>query len=139
MNKNFLNGYIPAIVWASFILILTSIPTLSAPSLGIDFEDKLYHFIVYFVFGLLLARAGMQRQNSRMTVGLFYAFLMGTTFGVLDELHQTFIPGRTCDFWDATADAIGILAGVLVFKLTSTFFFQKEKLLQDIFNKNMPE
>ena len=36
---------------------------------------------------------------------------LGILYGVTDELHQVFVPGRFCDFFDGLADALGVLAG----------------------------
>jgi VanZ family protein len=35
----------------------------------------------------------------------------------LDELHQLFIPGRSCDILDWTADTAGVIIGVIIMTL----------------------
>jgi VanZ family protein len=44
-------------------------------------------------------------------------------YGVLDELHQQLIPGRSCDINDWIADMIGVSIGLIILKL-----FLKKKL-----------
>ena len=39
--------------------------------------------------------------------------LLATLFGVTDEIHQYFVPGRQADVFDVVADAVGALAGAL--------------------------
>jgi len=34
-----------------------------------------------------------------------------TLYGILDEIHQYFVPGRSADVYDALADASGALLG----------------------------
>ena len=41
----------------------------------------------------------------------------GTAYAASDELHQLFVPGRSCQFRDVCIDSAGVLAGVLVFSL----------------------
>jgi VanZ family protein len=74
--------------------------------------DKLVHAGIFGIFGLLLAWAlsepGEHPGWGRMAV----AFLIGALGGVLDEIHQVFVPGRRADIWDAAADMAGAAAGV---------------------------
>jgi VanZ family protein len=42
-------------------------------------------------------------------------------FAVSDEIHQSFVPGRTASFMDIGLDLIGILFGLWVFKLLGMF------------------
>jgi VanZ family protein len=41
------------------------------------------------------------------------AVLAGSLYGVTDEWHQSFVPGRTPAADDLVADAVGSLAGAL--------------------------
>ena len=38
--------------------------------------------------------------------------MIGMCYGVSDEWHQSFIPGRVASIWDALFDAVGIAAAV---------------------------
>ena len=42
------------------------------------------------------------------------AWLAGTLYAVTDEIHQSFVPGRSCELRDMGIDSCGVLAGVLV-------------------------
>jgi len=105
----------PACIWGLTILILTSIPSPRIPTFGIKIEDKFYHLIIYFVFGLLIMRERVRYRRSRRIAGSIQTLLFGLLFGIADEFHQYFIPGRSCDPWDATADFLGIAMAVVVF------------------------
>jgi VanZ family protein len=39
------------------------------------------------------------------------AIIISTLYGVSDEYHQVFVPGRTFEYLDIAADAIGSVAG----------------------------
>jgi len=46
-----------------------------------------------------------------------HAWLIGTAYAVTDEIHQYFVPGRSCEFRDICIDMIGVLAGVLIMRI----------------------
>ena len=98
-----------ALAYAVLILIFSSIPDLSPPQLGFEYQDKFYHFIEYSIFSVLLffALLNSQRDFLRKNV-LLISLLIGASFGILDELHQKFIPGRQADILDFTADFVGV-------------------------------
>lgn len=43
------------------------------------------------------------------------AFCIG--FAALDELHQSFVAGRVCDYHDVMIDSIGILIGIILIRI----------------------
>ena len=45
------------------------------------------------------------------------SWLVGTLYAVADEVHQYFVPGRSCELRDIGIDSCGVLAGVLVVSL----------------------
>jgi len=98
-----------ALAYAILILIVSSIPDLSPPQLGFEYQDKLYHFIEYAVLSVFLffALLNSSKDFLRKNV-LLISLLIGASFGILDELHQKFIPGRQADVLDFTADFVGV-------------------------------
>ena len=45
------------------------------------------------------------------------SWLVGTLYAVTDEVHQFYVPGRSCELRDIGIDSCGVLAGVLVVSL----------------------
>ena len=41
-----------------------------------------------------------------------FLFAVGVSIGALDELLQSYVPGREMDLYDWFADAVGVAAGV---------------------------
>jgi len=114
-REQFVRWKLPAILYGLFILFLTSYPTLETPSLGVDWQDKIYHFGAYLVFGFLMARAFTEnRLNGRRQL-FFKSFLFATLFAIFDEIHQLFIPGRSGEVLDACADIGGVLLAHFLF------------------------
>lgn len=45
------------------------------------------------------------------------AFIFSAVYGLMDEYHQSFVPGRTVDFYDFLADCGGALLYTAIFWL----------------------
>ena len=41
-------------------------------------------------------------------------WLIGTAYAVTDEIHQYFVPGRSCEIRDVVIDSCGVLVGALI-------------------------
>ena len=112
MNRTFWKTYWPPLAWAAVLFVQSSIPNVSAPIKLTKWDDKWIHAVIYFPLGFLLLRALRQSHPHRATAWLFcLTFLLGTTYGISDELHQYFVPGRFSDWRDVLADAIGVVLG----------------------------
>jgi VanZ family protein len=83
-------------------------------------DDGIAHVGMYMVLGLLLRRACLRsgRQLLSGSPGLS-TFVIGWAYGVCDELHQAFVPGRTPEIYDVAMDAVGILIGIAAGRLVS--------------------
>ena len=104
--------WLPPILWAAFILILTSIPGSHIPVLPIRNFDKVVHLTIYGVLGWLTARAWM--NGSRALAVAMLAIAAISLFGAMDEWHQQFIPQRSMDILDWAADTTGATAGIVL-------------------------
>ncbi len=121
MNKKFnhiLRYQFPAILWAVFIFIASSIPAKYLPSQTFFAFDKIVHITLFFIFGLLVYRA-LEPVNDSGNLNLariFFSIAIVIFYGIMDEIHQGSVPGRTLDTYDALADTVGgLLAGVLIY------------------------
>ena len=125
-NNNFLKYYLPFIAYALLVILVSSIPRLPEPDLGISFLDKIAHFLEYFIFSLLGLRA-IDKLSLRYNTTIRYTLfgLFSIVFAALDEWHQIFIPGRQTDFFDFVFDSFGLIMGIIFFGS----FFNKEKHL----------
>ena len=102
--------------WATMVLIfvLSSISGLGPIPGGVD--DGVAHALQYAVLAALLLRglAGARWRGVRVRAAAL-AVLLATLYGVIDEAHQWFVPGRTAEVTDLVADALGaaVAAGVI--------------------------
>lgn len=115
-KKKFL--YLPLGLYWLLIFILTSIPGDHIPKL-FGVSDKIKHFGAYFVLAILLNfTLYIQSRFPLLSKKSFhFTFLITLIYGVIDEVHQIFIPGRAFDWWDLVADVLGSLVGILLVKL----------------------
>ncbi len=112
MNKRLINifkAFAPATLWAIVIYIFSAQEVLPGLSLSIsDFLlKKTAHIFVFAVLYLLmlkgfssLGEAPIKAWKKTMFICLMYA--------IIDELHQTIVPGRTGTVRDVGYDFLGI-------------------------------
>ena len=99
-----------AISWAGVIFYLSSQPSIDMPSF-FPGQDKLFHMVEFGVLGFFLM-GGMKTTSSGYRTGqIWFVVVLVMLYGLLDEFHQYFVPGRTMDIYDALADAAGGLLG----------------------------
>jgi hypothetical protein len=73
-------------------------------------QDKLLHAIAFAGLGAVLVRTlRLAGVPPRAWVAL--ATIAASAYGLLDEWHQSFVPGRSPDPRDWIADTLGALAG----------------------------
>jgi VanZ family protein len=99
---------------AAYCLLIFVQSSFPSPDMGPELpgQDKLIHLAAYAVMGYLACRALATLPRIPGTFVLFIAgFLFATVFGLSDEWHQSFVPGRMADGWDLLADAAGALLG----------------------------
>lgn len=104
----------PTIAWAILLFVLSSIPNLAFPVQFFSWDDKIHHAAAYTPLGFLLLR-GMVGTGECRRKDWRLAILIGVLYGVSDELHQYFVPGRFMDWTDALADAVGVALGSGIF------------------------
>ena len=102
--------FLPALIWMGVIFYFSSRQTtgIGGDSYWLRFVIlKTFHLIEYAVLVVFLVFAIKKYQWS-MLIAYFY--------GISDEIHQYFIPGRTSRFQDTFFDLAGILIGLFIFK-----------------------
>ncbi|MBI4832086.1 MAG: VanZ family protein [Candidatus Lindowbacteria bacterium] len=103
---------IATIAYCSFLFYLSSIPSFPVPP-PFPYFDKLVHFCLFgglsatLAVGLHRARHEYNHKTLFVVPVVFSAF-----YGLSDEIHQVFVPGRTFAVSDIAADALGSAAAV---------------------------
>lgn len=107
--------WLPVLLWAAFIFLLSSMPHPPSPGPSFPMKDKLGHWALYCVFGWLIAQALRRGHNLTLPKTFALAILIGSAYGASDEFHQRFVPHRSCDVMDWLADTLGTSAAAAAF------------------------
>lgn len=121
------------VVYAGIIFYVSS---LSQPlaQVGLPFSlppgmDKLIHLGQYAVLCFLLCRAVDASMGGTQTPlsaagynALVICFLCTTLYALSDEIHQLFVPPRSCDGFDLAADAAGAAAIAMLWPIATARF-----------------
>jgi len=94
------------VAWALFLFLQSASPDAGGLlSIFPDVSDKVAHAVAYAVLaGFLTLGTGRPAL----------AVALSVAYGVTDEIHQAFVPGRTPDVLDLAADAVGAMVGAAV-------------------------
>jgi VanZ family protein len=112
-----LRDIVPLIFWMTLIFML------SAQSRLIKIEDaadekifyKTAHFVAYAILAWLWWRALAPQRQAAWSV-LLLAFVLTALYGISDEVHQRFVPGRHGQVADVLFDAAGAWAMILLIR-----------------------
>ena len=145
-TQPFSKNWLPVYGYAALIFFLSSLPR--GPKIPtIRIVDWVLHMIEYALFGLLLLRAFVRSKNpiklkdaklgdtkldnpkpddlrlddltlNRLAV---LTVLIATVYGITDELHQYFVPGRMMSGFDMLANFLGSSVVVLTVLVLSKY------------------
>jgi VanZ family protein len=108
--------WVPVVLWMAAVFSVSSLPSSRLGRL-VRTPDWITHPLEYAVGGALVCRAlvsGPGRAPSvRATVA---AALLTTAYGVTDEYHQSFVPGRSADPADVAKDFAGAATAALLYR-----------------------
>ena len=115
MPRRRLIAWLPAVAYMLLIWVLSSMPQQFKVDF-IPFRDKGIHFVEYGALAALLAHAMRGTWPEWRFRGVFFAsWSITVLWGLLDEIHQAFVPGRVPDVRDVIADAMGGLLGAVIY------------------------
>ena len=109
--------WIPAVFIGCCSWYLSSKPNVPMPDF--NFSDKLVHLVYFaaFAFFTALAFFGIKAPENKdaWVKRIFLPALVISLYGIIDEIHQSFVPGRSPSFFDWCADTIGAIMGSVLF------------------------
>ena len=119
MKKCFIISVSMLILYMGIIFWFSSLPSeqlIPESALGLAISSSVKHVIVYAILGLQMSLVIVQVSNKTFQT-FFYAFTLASCYGVLDEIHQSFVPSRYCTFFDVVSNIGGSIIGVFVWFL----------------------
>ena len=78
---------------------------------------KVAHFLEFTALGFCLLPAIGENIFPRIKRRFLIAGAIGFLYAISDEVHQIFVPGRSCEFRDMCIDFAGIVLGILIARL----------------------
>mgnify|MGYP004566601119 FL=1 len=130
MSKNKISLLL-VILWMIFIFIMSSFDATSSSNQSnfivdiitsiINIKDigllsfiirKLAHFTEYFILGILVINF-ITRYDKKIIIAILLCIIYATS----DEIHQIFVPGRSCQITDIMIDSLGSIMGIYLYKL----------------------
>ncbi len=131
MKKNFTTflKWLPALLIFMISFYLSSQPIIQKmPSF--PFADKIVHFICFGGLAFWVA-FGCNISGFRLKEIILPSFIV-SFYGIIDEIHQSFTPGRSSTVSDWIADTLGAILG-------SFAFFLLVKILKNWKNRKNPQ
>lgn len=120
MKKSFwkyqLKYWLPVYIYLILIFYLSSqsiIPASTALSDRFYIRPYLQHILIYTGLALTISRASNYSKNSSNFLVVFST----TLYGLTDEIHQHFVPGRTFDFLDIGMDFSGAVLALIILRI----------------------
>lgn len=75
------------------------------------------HLVEYAVLGYLIARAASNSASGKLRMNFrILAVVCAGLYGISDELHQYFVPGRQMEVFDLLADTLGAALGQVLYR-----------------------
>lgn len=140
--KNFLNRWLPVLLWAGLIFFFSSqsnpadyLPWFLVRFLWTTFifQQRLFmvmgvvgHLVNYGMLACLLARAILWKVHITPKY-LMGPFWISFIYGISDEIHQYYVPMRTFQVRDIVINGIGALGGLVIFSTYHAYLNSLEK------------
>ena len=101
-------SWIITIFIAIIIFYVSSLTFAPGPLRGFPWKPIAYHFYAFLFLAAFLL-ISLNRGKIENKKFIFIAIIIALVYGVSDEFHQLFVPGRACSFSDFLTDSAGIL------------------------------
>lgn len=123
MRRSFLTLWGPFLAALAIVFWLSSLSEVPGAHY---FWDKLLHTVGYAGLGVLAMRAfhgGFTPPRLAPTLCAAAAVIM---WGISDEFHQSFVPGRDASAWDVLADSVGFMLAVAAIAASTSRFVRAD-------------
>ena len=105
---------LPLVVVYTIALSVGSLIKLNdIPSIGSSFDDKIYHFIAYFLFTILgYNYCKVNKLNNPVLISAVVIIIYGI---IIEVIQGTYTANRQADMYDIYANLVGIILAMLFF------------------------
>jgi len=109
-------NWLPVLVLSAAIFYFSSLPGEDLPFL-FPFQDIVFHLLSYCLLCYFFRRALKRSTRNLLLIKSFIlTVFFGIIFGISDEIHQGFVPGRNVSSADILVDGIGSFFGAVFYR-----------------------
>lgn len=117
LEKESAISWVIVLCLAVFIFYISSLTFVDQPAkpksqVPLSF---IYHFTIFFLFALFLMIALAKGKNINL---LFIPLIAAIIYGISDEIHQIFVPGRTASVYDVMINSFGIFYAFIIYAIS---------------------
>mgnify|MGYP003443897534 CR=1 FL=1 len=133
LTKLKISLWLPVFIWAGVIFLFSSFPTTTTTTfyLGDFLLKKSAHVIEYGIFFFFVYRA-LINSNVTKSRSMWLSVLIAFMYGLSDEFHQSFTPGRGPKFTDVLIDTFGAI--LFIYGIVNNIK-KMPKVVKDFMNK----
>ena len=77
-----------------------------------NIKAMIYHVLAFFFLAFFLSISLVNGKNKKLII---LAIVLAILYGVSDELHQFFVPGRHMSLFDVFLDGAGVIFAVMIY------------------------
>lgn len=97
------------------------------------FVRKTAHFLEYFILGVISCVTALTYKQYKLYVKIITPIIFCVFYAVSDEVHQHFVPGRACRFFDMCIDSLGGIFAVVI--ITTIYYFKMKHRFGEVNEK----
>ncbi|MFN3194722.1 MAG: VanZ family protein [Chlorobiota bacterium] len=101
--------YLPWVMASLAIIYVSHQETIEYLNGTFYLEDKILHFFAYMIYGITIQIALINSYNYKSKRFYLSVIILGSLFGLSDEIHQYFVKGRSAELLDLLADILGVI------------------------------
>ncbi len=110
-------AWAPTLIWCVIILFFAILPYRLHPPLTLGYFDKMAHFFEYTVLAVLIGKGLYGTGRGFSSRSILLTLILGSGYGILMELIQRFVPGRSAAVGDVLANVAGMVFGIILARL----------------------
>lgn len=101
-----------AIVYTITLTVVSLIKLNDLPDLGVDYGDKIFHFLAY---GLLMLLWFLASEHAKKSIHIFYIAFLAIFYGIIIEVLQSELTNfRHYNVYDIVSNTLGVITMTLI-------------------------
>ena len=119
-RREIVTRWLPLGIWVTIIFVFSQLPGSEASVVADSFDYRFmspavaYHIGVYLVLSVMIWRLASHCWPYARVLLYLIVSSASIAYGVSDELHQMFVPGRSFQISDIVFNSVGVLIGTIM-------------------------